>query len=131
MSKTWVLDTETKGTGAHIAPLRHGAPARERELSLTRFRPPAPAPAEPSGPAPAPAPRRFRVVDVLAGVTIADDVHVADALLALRRLRKPIDARVYVWEEQQGRWRLLGLDETRALWGMRELDGSAGDARQG
>jgi hypothetical protein len=128
MSRTWVLDTETKGTGAHIAPLRHGAPARERELSLAHFTAPAPAPAEPFESAPAP--RRFRVVDVLAGVTIADDVQVADALLALRRLRKAIDARVYVWEEQPGRWRLLGLGETRMLWDMRELDRPAGDARQ-
>ena len=68
MAKTWVLDTETKGTGAHIAPLKRGERAKSRELALVRFRPPTAA----GGSASSDAKRsvsaqamRFKVVDIL------------------------------------------------------------------
>jgi hypothetical protein len=30
-----------------------------------------------------------------------------------------LDVRIYVWLQRAGRWRLLGLDEQRALWRFR------------
>jgi hypothetical protein len=115
MAKTWVLDSETKGTGAHIAPLPAGPRAPERELNLTRFRPPL----RDAGAAAARRPRSFRVVDVLGNRVIAEDVLLAGAIEALRGLRKALDARVYVREPGSARWRLLTLAETRALWELR------------
>jgi hypothetical protein len=113
MAKTWVLDTETKGTGAHIAPLRDGESAPEPPLNLTRFR--APAPPRPADP-PEREPRLFRVVDVLAARTVAEEVPVREALQALGSMRTPLDARVYMREPGSRRARLLSLAETRALW---------------
>jgi hypothetical protein len=127
MAKTWVLDSETKGTGAHVAPLPTGPPARERELSVTRFRPP---PREPAPP-PARAPRSFKVVDVLGNRVIADDVPAARAIAALAQLRKALDARVYVREPGAARWRLLTLGETRALWELRGGSASRSPGRHG
>jgi hypothetical protein len=115
MAKTWVLDTETKGTGAHVTPLRPRARGREKELSVTRFKAP---PRPPAPPAEA-TPRLFKVVDVLSGRLLAEDVPAAAAIEALTPLRKAIDARVYVRANAQERWRLLTLAETRALWAFR------------
>ncbi len=125
MAKTWVLDTETKGTGAHVEPLRSGARGAEPPLNLVRFR----APARPAGDAEEaslpPAPRRFKVIDVLSSSVLAQDVEAAGALAALAHLHKPVDARVYVWEPGAGRWRLLTLGETRSLWELRERTAAA------
>ena len=57
MGKTWVLDTETKGTGANMVPLEkvQKNPAAEEEPAPRRRRP-----ARPSEPAPRP--RRERPV---------------------------------------------------------------------
>ena len=115
MPKVWVLDTETKGTGAHVAPIDRARSSKDQPLSVTHFKPP---------PRPTPEPaqreaRRFRVVDVLSAQVIAEDVQVAGAIAALEQLRKPIDARVYVREDGEERWRLLTLGETRALWEFR------------
>src|ERR1700721_3107506 len=106
MTKVWHLDTETKGTGAHVAPLE---PVRERErrdLSVQDYtRPPRPRRA----PEP-PAPRRFKVVDVRSARVLAEDVGTRQALEALEALSSVLDARVYV-RAASGRWRLLTLGE--------------------
>jgi hypothetical protein len=126
MAKTWILDTETKGTGAHIAPLEkgRGRGAAEPPLSLTRFTAP-PRPASPPAPR---LPRRFRVVDVMSSQVVADDVEAPEAIAALEELSKVIDARVYVREDDEERWRLLTLGETKALWRFR---GGSGADRAG
>jgi hypothetical protein len=126
MAKTWVLDSETKGTGAHVAPLSRRPAAAERELSLARFRAP---PRKPAAP-PARRPRRFKVVDVMANRVIAEDVLAAGAIEALAELRKAVDARIYVREPDSPRWRLLTLAETRALWDLRGRVGLAATAQQ-
>jgi len=113
MGKVWVLDSETKGTGAHMAPLPRARPAREGDLSITRFAAPPRAKATP----PRRLPRRFRVLDVLGNRVLADDVQAPQALAALSQLHKALDARVYVREPPSDRWRLLTLAETRTLWG--------------
>ena len=123
MAKTWVLDTETKGTGAHIAPLKRNDGAKSRELNLVRFHPPAAA----GGSASSDAKRsvsaqamRFKVVDILAARVLVEDVTLRAALRALGSLRKAIDARVYVRRGDRERWHLLSLADTRRLWSLRE-----------
>jgi hypothetical protein len=116
MAKTWVLDTETKGTGANMVPLekvlrRDGA---KSELNLVQLRPrtwprPAPEPDEPS-------PRRFKAVDVMTRETLAEHADTRTIVDLLGQVRSVMDVLVYVWNPRRRRWRLLGLDERRALW---------------
>jgi hypothetical protein len=121
MAKTWVLDTETKGTGAHIAPLNSEqrdrfASGGERELALvTLERPPRPV-EEPVHEA-----QRFRVVDVLGAQVLGEGIGVRETLALLAGMRSALDARISVWVPDSERWRLLSLEEHRTLWGMREL----------
>ncbi len=124
MAKTWVLDTETKGTGAHIAPLPDGGrkPSREAELALVQFaRPPRPQlPTEP------PPKATFRVVDVLSGEVLGEDLDAREAVGELAGLRSALDARVYLRHGEKSRWRLLSLGDTRRLWALAR-DGTASD----
>jgi hypothetical protein len=73
LGKTWVLDTETKGTGAEMVPLEkvRSESAQKGGRPLT-----APKPKPWSGPRPAPRPRRFKVID---GVTQRALIEDADA----------------------------------------------------
>ncbi len=122
MAKTWVLDTETKGTGAHIAPLSEGAHrgAGEAELALVELtRPPrAPRPSEP------PPRTTFRVVDVLSGETLGEDLDARETVETLAGMRSALDARVYLHHGPGTRWRLLSLADTRRLWALAR-DGTA------
>jgi hypothetical protein len=115
MAKTWVLDTETKGTGAHIAPLDERPPERERALDLVTFERPLPAPSRPA----AREPLRLKVVDVLGARVLGEDVDIREAVRLLEGLRSSLDARIYLRERDSGRWRLLSLDEVKALWRFR------------
>ena len=117
VGKVWVLDTETKGTGARMVPLeqvlaRPKPPAKPLVAPGTRRRR---VPAEPE----ARAARRFRVVDVMTRQALADDVSGREALAALAGVASPVDVHVYVWAPKAERWRLLTLDEKRALWERR------------
>jgi hypothetical protein len=83
MAKTWVLDTETKGTGAEVVPIEkaRAQPRRERDLALVELGGPAKA-----EPAEAPrAPTLFKVVDVLGARTLAENVGGR----AAQRARRP------------------------------------------
>jgi hypothetical protein len=117
MGRVWVLDTETKGTGAEMVPLdkvlRRPEPRPEPLLVA-----PKPKPREPAPPAPRP-PRRFRIVDVATQAVLADDVGPRDALGALAGVRSSVDVHVSVWEPGDERWRLLTLAEQRAMWERR------------
>jgi hypothetical protein len=120
MAKTWVLDTETKGTGAHIAPLETAdrKAGEKRELSTVVLR------RSPARKAPvSPPPQRFKVVDVLSGRVLAQDVGAREAVSTLAELRSVLDARVSLWSEPAGRWKLLSLDEQKALWRFRRHPG--------
>jgi hypothetical protein len=117
MGKVWVLDTETKGTGAHVVPLEQvlRKPAPEAE---PLFVPPKRA----SRPAPEPEPRpplRFKVVDVMTEEVLAEDVGLAGAVDLLEGIRSVVDVRTYVWEPAAADWRLLTLGEQKALWELR------------
>lgn len=118
MAKVWVLDTSTKGTGATMVPLEStqvtpdAAPTEIRRL-------PKPAPRKPK-PAPRRRPPRFKVVDVVSGAVLAEGADTRATVAALRELRSSVDARVYVRRAESDPWRLLTLDEQRALWRLRE-----------
>jgi hypothetical protein len=120
MGKTWVLDTETKGTGAHIAPLRRGADKDSAKLDLVQLHPKPGARAAGKPRAAGPLPRRFRIVDVLSGRVLAEDVPVAASVSALGEVRSALDALVFVREEGLERWRMLSLDDTRRLFALRD-----------
>jgi hypothetical protein len=117
MAKTWVLDTETKGTGAEVVPIEkaRAQPRRERDLALVELG--GPAKAEPAETPRAPA--LFKVVDVLSARTLAENVGAREAVRALEGVRSVLDARISVWSAERGRWRLLTLDEAKALWAFR------------
>jgi hypothetical protein len=115
MGRVWVLDTETKGTGAEMVPLdkvqRRPAPSKEPFWVPPEPHPRAPKPAEPR------APLKFRIVDVLSRSVLADDAGAREAVDVLNGVRSIVDVQVYIREREQ--WRLLTLDELRTLWGAR------------
>jgi hypothetical protein len=117
MAKTWILDTETKGTGAQVVPIEKtlARPRREPDLALVELGgPPKSAPAESP-----PAPTLFKVVDVMSANTLVEGVGAREAVAALEGLRSVLDARISVWSPERGRWRLLTLDEAKRLWEFR------------
>ena len=117
MAKTWVLDTETKGTGAHIAPLPQAREeaASERELALVLFKRP-PRPPRPHEPVP---PLTFKVVDVMSAEVLAEGIGARATVDLLESMRSVTDVRIFLWIETTGRWRLLTHAEQKALWGFR------------
>jgi hypothetical protein len=115
VANTWVLHTETKGTGANMVPLervqkRTSAP---EPVSVPRK----PRPRQPEAPKPR-APRRFRVVDVMTREHLLDDGAAAEAVNALKDVRSTVDVAIYVWQEERDRWRLLTLPEQRAMFDL-------------
>ncbi|HEX9481660.1 MAG TPA: hypothetical protein VF927_06130 [Solirubrobacteraceae bacterium] len=117
MGKTWVLETETKGTGARVVPYEEtvGGRRAERELELVELGGP---PRTPAAPAPL-APTSFKVIDVLSSTVLAEDVGVRETIEALEGARSMLDVLVFRWAPDSGRWRLLTLEERRALWDFR------------
>lgn len=111
--KTWVLDSGTKGTGAEMVPLekvlRKPGPGPEPAVVSRKRRQ---RPARKAEPAPA---RKFKVVDVMTGEVLAEDVEARGALDALAGTHRLVDVRVYVWQPRAKRWRLLTLAEQKAL----------------
>lgn len=118
MGRIWVLDTETKGTGAEMVPLdkveRKPAPSAEPFWVPPERAAREPKPAEPR------APRRFRIVDVLSRQVLADDAGAREALNVLNGVHSIVDVQAYVWQADAEKWRLLTLDELRTLWERRE-----------
>jgi hypothetical protein len=112
-SKLWVLDTETKGTGAHVVPYEKTIQTarREPELALVALhRPPRPRKA----PEPPP-PLQFKVVDVMSSQVLGERIGARETVRLLQRMSSVLDARVFQWVAKTGRWRLLTLDERKAL----------------
>jgi hypothetical protein len=119
MAKTWVLDTETKGTGAHMVPLekvlRKSGPEPELNLvELKRALSPKRAP-EPQ----APPARRFKVVDIMTRETLAEHADARATVELLGKVRSIVDVNIYVWNPTRQSWRMLTLDERRAIWDFR------------
>ncbi len=116
MAKTWVLHTETKGTGAQVVPLESVTKRSSAVEPVLVPRKHAPQP-EPVTPNPRPA-RRFRVVDLMTRETLADDASTREAVDVLKDVRSTVDVNVYVWQEDDERWRLLTFGEQGALWDL-------------
>jgi hypothetical protein len=116
VGKVWVLDTETKGTGAQMVPLEKvlKQPASDPERRRAR---PVPKPRE-KAPEPVP-PRRFRVIDALSRQVLAEDASAPDTLELLRGISQPVDVSIYVWEHKPQQWRLLTSREKKLLWDFR------------
>ena len=114
--KVWVLDTETKGTGAQMVPLEsvtRQPQAKEHFLPATAKRhKPAPQPEQR-------APRRFRVTDVSTRQVLGDELDARATLALLGGQRSSVDVNVSVWEPDDERWRLLTLSEKQLLWERR------------
>jgi hypothetical protein len=112
MGKTWILHTETKGTGATMVPLERATKRSAPEpLSVPRK----PKRREPEPPKPR-APRRFRVVDVMTRQTLVEEASAAETIAALREVRSIVDVNIYVWHHERERWRLLTFPEQRTLF---------------
>jgi hypothetical protein len=125
MGRIWVLDTETKGTGAEMVPLdkvlRKPAPKSEPLFVPPKREPKPPKASEPR------TPRSFRVVDVVTREVLADGAGARETVGVLGDVRSIVDVNVSVWEPATERWRMLTLDEQRVLWDRRT---SAGLARR-
>jgi hypothetical protein len=118
VAKVWVLDTETKGTGAQMVPLekvlrKPGSEPERRRRPLPKPRP------RQETPEPVP-PRRFRVIDALSRRVLADNANAPETLEVLRGVSQPVDVSVYVWEHKPHEWRLLTNRERKLLWGFRD-----------
>jgi len=123
----WVLDTETKGTGAEMVPLERVEERKRLGGTRDRVRVVGPK-ADPTEGSPEPeaarAPRRFRVVDVRSRETLAEDVEVSDVLETLREVVSVVDVNVFVWEPEEEDWRPLTMSERRRLWNLRSGTGA-------
>jgi hypothetical protein len=113
----WVLDTETKGTGANMVPLarvlRRGA-EKVPGFSLPARREP---PVEPPQPK---VPHRFRILDVMTRQVLADDVDARHALEALATVRSIVDVSIYTWDGATNTWLRLSFGEAKCLWDVRD-----------
>lgn len=112
----WVLDTETKGTGANMVPLervlRRGSGTVPGFTLPERRRPPS----DPATPKP---PHRFRIVDLMSRRVLADDVDVHHAIEVLNGVRSIVDVTTYTWDDASEDWRRLTFGEAKALWELR------------
>jgi hypothetical protein len=114
MAKVWVLDTETKGTGAEVIPLEK-ALKRPSPSGEPFFVPPKPRPRPEAPPEPR-RPRTFKVVDVMTQEVLSEGAGLRATLGVLEDVRSVVDVRISVWDPEQARWRLLTLPEQHALW---------------
>ncbi len=114
MGKTWILHTETKGTGAQMVPLES---VTKRPVTPEPVRVPRSPqrPTETEAPVPR-APRRFKVVDVMTQESLADGASLREVVRALSDVRSVVDVSVYVWQQSGRRWRLLPLADKHRLW---------------
>jgi hypothetical protein len=117
LGRVWVLDTETKGTGANMVPL-------DRVLRKPGSEPePVRVPRQPNPPAPKPpeprAPRRFKVVDVMTREVLAEGADARSTVKLLEEIRSVVDVTIWVWQPDEERWRMLTLEEARSLWEYR------------
>jgi hypothetical protein len=122
MAKAWVLDTDTKGTGAEMVPLekleRQRQRARDRERISVIRRTPFP-PEEPTGESERDAERRFKLMNVLSRKVLGDGVGPREAVELLEGVRSVVDVRIYVWEPELEDWRALSLREKKLMWEFR------------
>ena len=115
--KVWVLDTETKGTGASVVPLESTL-RKPAAPSTPLYVPPKRAPRPPAPPEPR-RPRAFKLVDVTSGEVLGEDLDTRAAIRVLEGLGSVVDVRIYVWDDATEHWVLLTLSEHKSLWEYR------------
>ena len=113
MGKVWVLDTETKGTGAEMVPLEKIE--RKPEPKPRRARP-KPTPRAPEPPPP-PQPPRFKLVDAMTRRVLAEDVDTQKAVDVLKGARSVVDVAIYAREGES--WEKLSYADKKKLWALR------------
>jgi hypothetical protein len=125
MAKIWVLDTDTKGTGAEMVPLdralKDKARTRDGERRHRVRRKPAsppqpPAEAEPAEPR---GPRRFKVVNAITREVLGEGIGARETVDLLDEMRSVVDVHIYVWEPEADEWRALTLREQKTMWEFR------------
>jgi hypothetical protein len=127
MAKTWILRTETKGTGAQMVPLEERPNRSEPVEPVFVPGPPRPS-AEPAEPEKQ-VPRRFRMMDVMTRELLVEDGSLREVVDALQGVRSVVDVQVYVWQPEHDRWRRLTFDEERAILDLaRESQGQSHQA---
>jgi hypothetical protein len=114
--KVWVLDTETKGTGAEMVPLEKVL--RKPKSGEPLYVPPKREPRPPKEPEPK-RPRSFKIVDVTTGEVLGEHLDTRAAVAALEDVDSVVDVRIYAWDHGSERWVLLTLGEQKTLWEFR------------
>jgi hypothetical protein len=114
--KVWVLDTETKGTGAEMVPLEKVL--RKPKSGEPLYVPPKREPRPPKEPEPK-RPREFKIVDVTTGEVLGEHLNTRAAIAALEDVHSVVDVRIYAWDHGSERWVLLTLGEQKTLWEFR------------
>jgi hypothetical protein len=113
--RVWVLDTETKGTGAEMVPIEKLRSAGSGR-GVVVVQPPKPKPEK----APEPKlPRRFKVVDVMTGRVLAEGAGTRATVDLLEGVRSSVDVGIYVWEPKADKWQQLSQREKQMLWRLR------------
>jgi hypothetical protein len=113
MGTTWILRTETKGTGATMVPLERVTERASVPEPVVVPRKPQPRPEKAPEPKP---PRRFRVVDLMSREALVDGAGARETVDALKAVRSIVDVNVYVWQDERDRWRMLTFPERQAMW---------------
>jgi len=116
--KVWVLDTETKGTGAEMVPLDKVLRKPGSGEPLVVHAPPTRGTRPPKEPEPKRT-REFKIVDVTTGEVLGEHLDTRAALSALEGVESVVDVRIYAWDHRNEKWVLLTLGEQRALWQFR------------
>ena len=116
MSKVWVLDTETKGTGAEMVPLEKierdpSSPGGRIIVPRERAEKPAREPVPKSPP-------RFKVVDVMTRQVLAEGADTRATVDLLEGIRSVVDVSVYAWDDAAERWQALGMGDRRKLFAL-------------
>ena len=120
MAKTWVLDTETKGTGAEMVPLEkvQNKSARKGGRPVSA---PKPKPRSAPGPA-ARQPRRFKVIAASTQRVLTEDADARATVDLLAGIRSVAGVWIFVWRPTAKDWRLLTLPEKKLLWKFSRSD---------
>ncbi len=122
MPRTWVLDTETKGTGATMVPLERRRKYKRSAKGISVGRPGRVGSRLRQAPEPAAAPeprraRQFKLISAISCRVLAEGIGVRETIDMLERARNLVDVRVYVREDDADEWRALTLAATRLLRG--------------
>ena len=126
MGRLWVLDTDTKGTGAEMVPLEKvlRKPVREPERRLVGPGPEPPREPEPELKPPA----SFRVTDVMSGQVLAERAGARETVELLEGRRSVVDVVLDVWDPDAEIWRRLTHGERKVLWELRGRRGARSQA---